>query len=111
MEDRQEYERRKKAIFDQMSPRGQQRILRMGYENWDPFQEPKDPREQIRSATALQAGMILAEFFQSQEQDERLRSHHKELLDLCRGLLRQDPRAMAVKAFCCWYERTRWEKA
>lgn len=110
MEDRQEYERRKKAIFDQMSARGQQRILKMGYENWDPFQEPKDPREQIRSATAVQAGMILAEFFQSQGQDERLRSHHKELMDLCRGLLRQDPRAMAVKAFCCWFERTSWKK-
>ncbi|MEJ5348258.1 MAG: hypothetical protein WHS46_06180 [Desulfosoma sp.] len=111
MEDRQEYERRKKAIFDQMSKRGQQRILKMGYENWDPFQEPKDPREQIRSATALQAGMILAEFYQSQGHDERLRSHHKELVDLCRGLLRQDNRAMAVYAFCRWFERTQGEKA
>ena len=44
-----EYEVKKRAIFDGMSKRGQQRILRLGYENWDPFQEPKDPREQIRS--------------------------------------------------------------
>lgn len=106
MEDRQEYERRKRAIFDQMGKRGQQRILKMGYENWDPFQEPKDPREQIVSATAVRAGMILAEFYQTQGNDERLRSHHKELVDLCRSLLRQDPRAMALKAFCCWFERT-----
>ncbi|MEJ5363646.1 MAG: hypothetical protein WHS86_00960 [Desulfosoma sp.] len=107
MEDREEYERRKRAIFEQMSPRGQKRILKLGYENWDPFQEPKDPREQIRSGTAVQAAMILAEFYQAEGQDERLKSHHKELLDLCRGLLRHDPRALAVSAFCCWFERTR----
>lgn len=110
MEDREEFERRKRAIFEQMSPRGQKRILKMGYENWDPFQEPKDPREQIRSATALQATMILAEFYQTQGQDERLRSHHKELLDLCRGLLREDPRALALSAFCCWFDRKRMDE-
>ncbi len=107
MENREEYERRKRAIFEQMSPRGQKRILRLGYENWDPFQEPKDPREQIQSNTAVQAAMILAKFYQTAGQDERLKSHHKELLDLCRGLLRQDPRALALSAFCCWFERMR----
>ncbi len=46
-DDPKEYEIRKKAIFDTMSKRGQERILKMGYENWEPFQEPKDPRERI----------------------------------------------------------------
>ncbi len=101
--DREEYERRKRAIFEQMSKRGQQRILRMGYENWDPFQEPKDPREQIRSASALRAGMILASFYEEQKEDERFRDHHKELMDLCRGLLRNEVRARAVLSFCVWY--------
>ncbi|SMC21124.1 hypothetical protein SAMN02746041_01128 [Desulfacinum hydrothermale DSM 13146] len=102
--DKEEYERRKRAIFEQMSKRGQQRILRLGYEKWDPFQEPKDPREQIRSSSAIRAGMILAQFYEEQKEDERFRQHHKDLMDLCRGILRRDTRARAIVAFCRWYE-------
>ena len=57
--DENEYEMRKKAIFDTMSKRGQERILRIGYENWNPFQEPKDPRERIFSSVSLKAGMLV----------------------------------------------------
>ena len=39
----EEEEKRKKAIFESMSSRRQKHILKKGYENWDPFQEPKDP--------------------------------------------------------------------
>ncbi len=38
-----EEEQRKKAIFDGMSPRLQSRILKKGYDIWDPFMEPNDP--------------------------------------------------------------------
>lgn len=36
-------ERRKREIFDGMSPKRQQRILEKGYESWDPFLPPKEP--------------------------------------------------------------------
>ena len=35
---------KKKAVFDAMSPRRQKHILnKVGYDNWDPFEKPKDP--------------------------------------------------------------------
>jgi hypothetical protein len=102
-EDREEYERKKRAIFDGMSKRGRERILRIGYENWDPFQEPKDPRERIRSDSALRANGILNEFFAAHANDQRYRQFHKDLFDLCRGLLRDEPLSLALFDFCRWY--------
>ena len=37
---REEVERRKKAIFETLSKRGKKYIERIGYDKWDPFQEP-----------------------------------------------------------------------
>ena len=36
---------RKRAIFDRMSARGQKAILKRGYDQLDPFQDPKDLAE------------------------------------------------------------------
>jgi len=38
-----EEEKKKRAIFDGMSPKTQKRILKRGYEEWDPFMMPKEP--------------------------------------------------------------------
>jgi hypothetical protein len=99
-----EVEQKKKAIFDGMSKRGQERILRVGYDNWNPFQEPKDPRERIFSSASLKATAIVKEFYQSQAGREESVALHKELFDLCRGLLQDDARSRAIYEFCAWYK-------
>jgi hypothetical protein len=98
----QEREERKKAIFDGMSPRGQKRILRIGYENWDPFQEPKDPRELIFSSSSVKATALVAEFYRLHGGQEESVALHKELFDLCRGLIGGESRARVIVDFCCW---------
>jgi len=103
--DEKEYAMRKKAIFDGMAKRGQERILRMGYENWDPFQEPKDPRERMFSSITTQANDILKEFYESQAGFEESVAVHKELFDLCRGLLQGESRARVILEFCDWYKK------
>ena len=40
---REEVARRKKAIYESLSARGRRYIERIGYDKWDPFEEPKDP--------------------------------------------------------------------
>ena len=37
----EEREALKKAIYEQLSPRRRKYIDRVGYEAWDPFQDPK----------------------------------------------------------------------
>lgn len=103
VDDEKEYEMRKKAIFDGMSKRGQERILRMGYDKWNPFQEPKDPRERIFSSASMNAHALLKEFFQNHAQGAVSEDMQRELFNLCVGLLRGDERAAVVLEFCRWY--------
>jgi len=101
----QEYEFRKKAIFDSMSKRGQERILRIGYENWDPFQEPKDPRERIFSSASLRANALVKEFFVEELVGEESVAMHKEVFDLCKGVLQGEARATVLYKFCLWLSK------
>ncbi len=100
--DPNEVERRKKAIFDGMSQRGRERILRIGYENWDPFQEPKDPRERIFSSVSVQAGSLVKEFAAAHTGAEISGDHFKDLFDFSRTLLQGETRATLLYEFCVW---------
>lgn len=104
IDDEKEIEKRKRAIFDAMSKRGQERILRIGYENWDPFQEPKDPRERIFSSASLKAGALVKEFLQLQVGEQESPVLFKDLFELCRGLLQGEARAQLIMEFCRWYQ-------
>lgn len=99
----EEIQLRKKAIFDTMSRKGQERILRMGYDNWDPFMEPKDPRERIFSSASQKAMGFLKEFSETESLTEESVAQHKELFELCRGLLQDEKRAGVIYRFCVWY--------
>jgi hypothetical protein len=99
----EEYEMKKKAIFDSMAKRGQERILRIGYENWNPFEEPKDPRERIFGSASQKANALLKEFYEFGSNREESVSLHKELFELCRGLIQEESRAQVIYEFCKWY--------
>ncbi len=100
-----EYERKKRAIFEAMSKRGQARILKMGYDNWDPFQEPKDPRERIFAPSAQRATSMLHEFYTISPQREVAQSYHRELFDLLLRYLNGDVHARLIVTFCAWVAR------
>ncbi len=102
MNDREEYEFKKKAIFDGMSRRGQERVLKIGYENWDPFEKPKDPRERIFSSASVKAGALVREYYESAGGKEESVAVHRELFELCLGLLQGEGRAKTVVDFCAW---------
>ncbi len=101
--DREEYERRKRAIFEAMSKRGRERILKIGYENWDPFQEPKDPRERLVSTSAQQATLMLKEFLEATDMKEYVNSYYGELFELLKGFLDGNSRCRVIFSLCQWY--------
>lgn len=105
VDDEKEVEMRKKAIFDGMSKRGQERILRMGYDKWNPFQEPKDPRERLFSPVSMNANALLKEFFQANPEARSSEVVQKELFELCVGLLRGEARAGVILDFCSFYKQ------
>ena len=105
MNDIEEYEFKKKAIFDGMSRRGQKWVLKIGYENWDPFEKPKDPRERIFSSASVKAGALVREYYESAGGKVESVAVHRELFELCLGLLRGEDRAKTVVDFCAWLKK------
>ena len=104
-----EEERKKRELFESMSPRRQQRILKKGYDKWDPFLAPKEPpffneQERIR---VREAALQLEEFllYKSREegQDGTLPSAYVQgAREICFGLSKGEERYLGMKDFCLW---------
>jgi len=99
----EEIERRKKAVFDAMSPRLQKNILKKGYQKWDPFQEPKDPIEIRRDKTKRTTQMLIREFLQTRSIDNYSNAYGRGVLEIAMGIINEDERFVAMYEFACWY--------
>ncbi len=100
-----EREARKRAIFEAMSPRGKKYIKnKVGYEQWDPFQEPKDPIDIRRDETKRTAKMLFREFLHSRRSDEYSNAYGRGILDMAMGIVNNDERCMAMYEFSIWYK-------
>ncbi len=105
MNEGEEREIKKKAIFDGMSKRGQERVLKIGYENWDPFEEPKDPRQRIFSSASVKAGALVREYYESAGDKQESVAVNRELFELCLGLIQGEDRAKTIVDFCAWLKK------
>ena len=99
----EEKNKRKKAVFDSMSPRRQKHILKKGYDAWDPFQEPKDPIDIRRDTTNRTSQMLVREFLQSRSSQDYSNAYGRGVLEICLGIVNNDDRFIAMYEFSCWY--------
>jgi len=99
----EEEEMRKKAIFESMSPRRQKHILKRGYEEWDPFQEPKDPIDIRKDKTRRTTQMLVREFLQSRSFQEYSNAYGSGVMDICLGIVNDDERYKGMFDFSVWY--------
>jgi hypothetical protein len=95
---------RKKAIFDRMSPRRQKHVLKLGYEDWDPFQEPKDPIDIRGDKMKRTSHMLVREFLQTRQDNKFGNEYARGVLDLCLGVINEDERYIGMFDFSCWYK-------
>ena len=98
-----EVETRKKAIFDAMSSRGQKRILKLGYDKWDPFQEPKDPIDIRKDKSKRTTQQLVQEFLQSRKQEGYSNAYGRGVLEIALGIVNDDERFVGMYEFSCWY--------
>lgn len=98
-----EIEERKKAIFDTMSARRQKQILKRGYEDWDPFLEPKDPIDIRKDKTRRTTQMLVREFLQSRSAEEYSNAYGRGVLDMTLGIVNDDEAVRGMFDFACWY--------
>lgn len=100
----EEEARRKKAIFDSMSPKYQKRILKRSYDKWDPFEAPKDPIDIRKDATMRTSQQLVREFLQSRKMEEYSNNYGRGVVDICIGIINDDDRYKGMFDFACWYQ-------
>ena len=98
-----EAEQRKRAVFDSMSPRNQKRILKKGYDGWNPFMEPKDPIDIRRDKTKRTSQSLIREFLQSWSHDDYSNEFARGAFELCMGIINEDEKSRGMLAFANWY--------
>ncbi|MFP4474178.1 MAG: hypothetical protein ACLFOY_01375 [Desulfatibacillaceae bacterium] len=97
-----EGERAKKAIFDAMAPRRQKHILKKGYDNWDPFQEPKDPIDIRRDPSRRTTQQLVREFLGGLGHDVSP-AYRQGALEVALGIINDEDRAKGAYEFSVWY--------
>lgn len=101
---RDEAELRKKMVFDCMSPRRQQHILKRGYDKWDPFQEPKDPIDIRKDKTKRTTQRLMREFLQTRPGDAENNAYNRGVLEMALGIVNNEDRFRGMFEFACWYQ-------
>lgn len=104
MDQHEEARIRKKAIFEAMSPRSQQRILKKGYDKWDPFEEPKDPIDIRRDGTKRTTQQLVREFLQGCGHEKYSNAYGRGVLEMALGIINEDDRFIGMFEFACWYQ-------
>ena len=100
-----EEEERKKIIFNGMSPKSQARILKKGYENWDPFMQPNDPIDIRKSKLNRTALDLTRAFLAAWESSAYSNAFGEGAWEMCKGLINDDDRFKGMYAFALWYEK------
>jgi len=104
MADNMTDEEKKKVIFEAMSPRRQKHIQnKIGYENWDPFEKPKDPIDIRKDQSNRTSQALVREFLQSRPMEGYSNSYGRGVLEMAVGIVNDDDRFIAMYEFALWY--------
>ncbi len=100
---KEEVDARKKAVFDSMSTRRQSHILKKGYDQWDPFSEPKDPIDIRKDKTKRTTQMLVREFLQTRLHEKYSNAYGSGVLEIALGIINEDDKYLGMYDFACWY--------
>ncbi len=96
-------EEKKKAIFDTMGKRGQKQIIKKGYENWDPFQDPKDPIEIRKDKTKRTSQELIREFLSNIDHDDYSNTYAQGAFEMCLGIINDEEKIKGMYDFAQFY--------
>ena len=100
----EEEEKRKRAIFEGMSPRRQKHILKKGYEKWNPFLEPKDPIDIRKDKTNRTTQQLVREFLQTKSSEDYSNAYGGGVFEMCLGIVNDDDKYKGMLEFSIWYQ-------
>lgn len=96
---------RKRAMYEAMNPRGKKYVDKIGYEVWDPFQEPKDPLDIRTDVTKHTTQQLVRLFLQEHAPEGAGNLYGQGALECALGIVNRDEKTRGMFEFCIWYER------
>ncbi len=101
-------ESEKKAIFDGMSSRRREKLLkRMSYEDWNPFEKPKEPLDMRNQKVEQVASFICKRFLAETDAGDCSPQYLQGVTEMCKGLIKEEEKFKAMYDFCSWYDRVK----
>ena len=92
----------KRSIYEKLKPRRRRFIDKIGYDAWDPFQEPNDPLDMREDASRRTGTQLVNEFLAAYPGASR--EFAKGAWELCMGVMNGSEKHKGMYAFCNWYK-------
>lgn len=100
-----EGEAKKRGIYECLGARGKKFVDKIGYEKWDPFQEPKEPLDIRTDVTKRTTQQLVRRFLQERAPEGAGNLYGQGVLECALGLVNKDEKIRGIFEFCIWYEQ------
>lgn len=107
-----EEEELKAAIYNRMNPRRRKFVDKIGYDQWNPFQEPKEPLDMRTDRTRRTLQELLREFMRDANGSQKSAEWQRGAMECAMGIIKKEEKYQGIFDFCNWYQEilTRDEK-
>jgi hypothetical protein len=99
---------RKHGIYESLGKRGKTYVDGIGYDAWDPCQEPKDPLDIRTDATRRTTRQLVRRFLQEHAPADGGgvgNAYGQGVLECALGIVNKDETFRGIFEFCIWYEQ------
>lgn len=93
----------KRVLYEKMNPRRRKFVDKIGYDNWDPFQAPKDPLDIRTESTQRTLQDLLREFMAHEAGEGKSGAWKKGAAECALGIIQKDEKYQGIFDFCLWY--------
>lgn len=98
-----EEDEQKRLFYERMSPRRRRFVDRIGYENWDPFEAPKEPMDIRTDVSQRTVQQLVQEFLRSVSHELHGGEYARGATDCAMGIVARQEKYQGVLDFCVWY--------
>ena len=98
-----EEQEQKRLFYERMSPRRRRFIDRIGYDNWDPFEAPKEPMDIRTDVSQRTVQDLMRDFLLSVSQEFHGGEYARGALECAQGIVARQEKYLGVLDFCVWY--------
>ncbi|MDR0339357.1 MAG: hypothetical protein LBH65_03670 [Desulfovibrio sp.] len=93
----------KRIFYERLSPRRRRFVDRIGFDQWDPFEAPKEPLDMRRDLSKRTVRELVRDFLQSVSQEMRGGDYARGATECAVGIIAKQEKYQGALDFCVWY--------